>query len=209
MPKEAAFWDKAAQSYDNRVNKTYAKTYEDTIARAKKYLSPGNTLLDYACGTGITTVQLAGSVKRITAVDISEGMIGEAKKKTADLGIANVDFSVGNIFGSEFEGGSFDVVTAFNVLYFIRDPDALLARFRELLVPSGIFLSATDCIGESPSFQIKAASFLSTLGIFPYIRSFTREKLFSLMTRNGFEILEEKNLFDKTPNRFIAARKTS
>lgn len=59
MPTVSEFWDGRAQNYDAQVGASYAKAYEMTADRFKQYLKPTDTVLDFACGTGIVTLAVA------------------------------------------------------------------------------------------------------------------------------------------------------
>ncbi len=51
----------------------------------EQFLRPGDSLLDINAGTGIDAVYFAQQGYAITAVDLSEGMVGEIKKKISAL----------------------------------------------------------------------------------------------------------------------------
>lgn len=104
-----------------------------TIEKTKKYLKATDVVLDYACGTGITTVQLADQVKEIHAIDFSQNMIVIASEKVAAEKIDNVRLAVLTITDPELKEKSFDVVLAFNILYFLDDLEAVLHRISHLL----------------------------------------------------------------------------
>ncbi len=207
MKKFTKFWDRIASGYDNSVDSVYAEAYKNTIELSRKYLGSNDLVLDYACGTGITTVELAQDVSEIKAVDLSDGMITIAKAKAEEKGIRNVEFSTDDIFSEKFSECSFDAVTAFNVLYFIRDLDGLLGRLHGLLKPGGIFLSVTDCIGEKMTLKTVTEVFLSRFGVLPYIKPLKTSDLLESVENAGFKIVLEKNLFDSPPNYYIAAEK--
>jgi len=81
MSKAKYFWNRMAKSYDKQVEKKYKQAYSDTIALSKKYLRSDFSVLDLACGTGLTTIELAKSVKKTDAIDISAKMIEIARLK--------------------------------------------------------------------------------------------------------------------------------
>ncbi|GAA0179582.1 methyltransferase domain-containing protein [Clostridium sediminicola] len=201
------FWNKTSKNYDSMVNLKYAEAYNKTIKITKKYLKNTDIVLDYACGTGITTIEISRNVKKISAIDISENMISVARKKTEEEGITNVEFNIADIYDEKLKKGSFDVIMAFNILYFIKDIDNVLARINELLKPGGTFISVTDCLGEKKTFLTSAQYLLSKLGVIPYIRRFKVSELRETVEEGDFSIIEAFNLYDCPPNYYIAARK--
>ena len=85
MPTVSEFWDGRAQNYDAQVGTHYAEAYEKTAACFKKYLKPTDTVLDFACGTGIVTFAVAPSVQSVRAIDVSGEMVRRAQEKVKAL----------------------------------------------------------------------------------------------------------------------------
>jgi ubiquinone/menaquinone biosynthesis C-methylase UbiE len=162
--------------------------------------------LDFACGTGITTVELAKNVKEIRAIDISDNMIDLAKKKMEKHDIKNVNFTTCDIMSDTIKDQSFDVVLAFNILYFLEDIDEILIRIRHILKSGGLFISVTDCLGEKKSILNVFQSFLSTIGIIPYTRKYKMRELECLIEKAGFSIIETDNFYTNPPNYFVVAQ---
>ena len=193
-----------AQTYDLTSGKTYAETYDKTAASSLKYLKPSDRVLEFACGTGLLTLRLAPHVARLRGIDISPSMADIAREKARD--IPNVEITNTDLFDPCLEPESFDTVTAFNVLFYLPDLPAVLARIRDLLRPGGLFLSATDCLGVRPSVMGLKKLVKSRTGQMPYVAFFTQRGLERKITRSGFAVLERENLFPNPPNLFIAAR---
>lgn len=205
--ESARFWDDMADKYDRRVLKKYAQTYADTVMMARKYLKKTDHVLDFACGTGMTTVQLAGDVRSIHAVDISPKMIEAAREKCVDAGIVNVSLDCATLFDARLKQGAYDAVMAFNILFALPEQKKSFARFVWLLKPGGMFLSVTDCLAES-SLKYRAGIWLlARLGKVPYEQLYTRESFKTAVREAGFEIVESRSLHNTPPNLFIAARK--
>ena len=143
MERSIKFWNKRSKIYDISVYEKYKTVYDETASLARKYLKPGDHALDFACGSGSLTLDLAGSVQHILAIDTSDMMIELANKKAKDQHIENVEFRNTGIFDPALEPGSFDVVMAFNIFQFIRDENTVLERISALLNDNGIFIQAT------------------------------------------------------------------
>ena len=201
------FWDKMARSYDTHTNTKYEKAYEATISYTQKYLKNTDIILDYACGTGITTIPLSGNVKKIIAADTSEKMIEIAEKKALENKTKNIEFNVSTIFDESFEKKSFDAVLAFNILCYINEDEKLFKRILDLLKPGGLFISATDCYGDDKTFKTKLMFLLCRIGIFPKINNFNTIQLESNIKNSGFQIVETKNLYETPPNFYIVSKK--
>lgn len=201
-PKD--FWDMRAPGYDQTSGKIYAETYDQTAERSLKYLESSDRVLEFACGTGLITMRLAPRVAHIRGIDISPKMADIAREKAR--GISNVEITNTDLFDPCLEPGSFDAVAAYNVLLYLPDLPAALARIRELLRPGGMFLSATDCLGARPSVMGLKKLVKSRTGKMPYVAFFTQRGLERKIAQNGFIVLERENLFPNPPNLFVAAR---
>lgn len=206
-PSASEFWDRRAANYDAQVGEFYRETYEMTSERMKKYLRPTDTVLDFACGTGIVTLAVAPAVKRVQGIDISGEMLRCAREKAAEWEIENVTLSRLDIFDASLAPGSFDAVLACNVLLYVEQRAEVLARICALLCPGGMFLSATDCLGVGMTRERMRKWFEYRTGKRPFVAFDTRETLAEDILRAGFEIVEQEDLFPAPPNRFIAARK--
>lgn len=202
-PKE--FWDMRAPTYDHTSGDIYAHAYDLTVERSLSYLKPSGRVLEFACGTGLTTLRLAPHAAYILGIDISPNMADIAREKARD--IPNVEITNTDLFDPCLELESFDTVTAFNVLLYLPDLPAVLARIRELLRPEGLFLSATDCLGSRPSRAGLSKLVKSRTGKMPYVAFYTQRGLEKRISQNGFAVLERENLFPNPPNLFIAARR--
>jgi ubiquinone/menaquinone biosynthesis C-methylase UbiE len=205
MKNSHIFWDKAAPYYDQQSLMKYGKMYRETIDLGRRYLKPRYSVLDFGCGTGIVTMELAPCVKKITAIDGSPAMIDVARGKAEARAAGNIEFLVTDIFDGRFDHKKFDAVLAFNVLHYLPDPAAALRRIRELLAPSGVFLSTTDCRGSMNPVLRTLALFLSGVGLIPRMAHYTPHTLEAAFAANGFRVLEARSLYPAPPNYFIAA----
>jgi SAM-dependent methyltransferase len=99
----------------------------------------GARVLEAGCGVGAQTVTLAQNSPQalITAIDISESSIAEAKKRVEAAGLANVIFQPGDIFHLPFEAESFDHVFVCFVLEHLAEPLVALAELKRLLKTGG------------------------------------------------------------------------
>ena len=204
-PRE--FWNMRSANYDQGSGEEYAAAYDKTVANTLKYLNKDSRVLEFACGTGITTVAIAPHVSFVRAIDISNEMVTKARAKLDRLGLTNVELSQTDLFDPCLEEGSFDAVTAFNVLLYVENRGEVLGRIRSLLKPGGIFCSATDCLGEKITKVGLKKFWKSHTGYMPYVAFDTMKKLEEEIARAGFTVLERENLFPAPPNLFIAARK--
>ena len=198
------FWNQRSRIYDDQVGPQYAAAYDKTVSLTLKYLNPEDRVLEFACGTGIVTLQVAPHVAHVRAIDISDEMVARAKAKAGS--ISNVEITQTDLFDPCLEEGTFDAVMAFNVLCYVENPQQALARIRSLLKPGGMFLSATDCLGEKITKVGMKKFWKSHTGSMPYVAFYSMKKLEEEIAQAGFTVLERENLFPAPPNLFVAAR---
>jgi ubiquinone/menaquinone biosynthesis C-methylase UbiE len=96
-----------------------------------------NSILEIGCGTGKNTSLLAEVGETVLALDFSEGMIEEARRK---ISCSKVTFEVADITASwPCEDESFDLISCNLVLEHIEDLPHIFAEAARVLAPSGEF----------------------------------------------------------------------
>ena len=199
------FWDRTANSYDKEEKKD-KQTYLSIIEKTRKYLKVSDVVLDYGCGTGLISNEIAGNVKMVHAIDISSKMIEIAKNKAIGRKIQNIDYAYSTLFDDRYKKSSFNVILAFYVLHLLDDSQMVIQRMNELLKPGGLIISVTPCMGEKPILN-SIFSIFSKLGIIPKIISFKFSDLEHLLTNENLEIIETECLHKKSEQYFIVAKK--
>jgi len=104
----------------------------------------GKRILDFGCGSGIHTTEMARFAGHVTGIDISPETIRLAQEHAQSEGLAGkTTFVVKDAENLDFPPGSFDVVTVHGVLHHM-DLDAAMSQIRKVLTPQGraIFLEA-------------------------------------------------------------------
>ena len=96
-------------------------------------------VLDVACGTGHAALALAPLLPRgrVIAVDFSQGMLDQARKKAASQKAGNIEFLEGDMTDLKFPAGSFDAAVCAFGIFFVEDMDAQLAHIASMVKPGG------------------------------------------------------------------------
>jgi ubiquinone/menaquinone biosynthesis C-methylase UbiE len=96
-------------------------------------------VLEVGCGVGAQTVTLASRSPdaRFVSVDVSAESIGEARRRTDQAGLGNVDFLQADILALPFPAESFDHVFVCFVLEHLPAPREALPSLRRLLRRGG------------------------------------------------------------------------
>lgn len=207
MKDGLVFWNSVAKKYDDSVKERYEQAYEKLLLISKKYVKKTDRVLDLGCGTGLTTLSMAREVNEIVAVDYAVNMIEVAKMKAAYGGITNVTFCVEKVEKPIEVYEPFDVVLAFNLLCYLKDPELVYRQILRVLKPGGIFISVTDCLGEETPWLKRMMKLSLIFGVAPTMRFLSKERLEAEIQSNQFHIFERENLYGSPPNYLIVAEK--
>lgn len=100
-------------------------------------------VLEIGCAIGTFSKILNEKGFEVTATDISEFILKEARGKTP-----NVEFRVLDIEKEPRVKEKFDYIFAFEVLEHLKDPEKALENIKNLLKPKGVFIFSTPFISE-------------------------------------------------------------
>jgi trans-aconitate methyltransferase len=103
--------------------------FEETNRLIQKHFGHIETLLEIGCGEGHQTAKLAELCSQTYAIDISSRAVERARQRCPQ-----VTFSVGDVFSASILKSTtrFELVVACEVLYYMRDIPAVLARMEKL-----------------------------------------------------------------------------
>jgi 2-polyprenyl-6-hydroxyphenyl methylase/3-demethylubiquinone-9 3-methyltransferase len=100
----------------------------------------GKTALDVGCGAGLLCEPLARLGANVTGVDAAEENIAAAKAHAAGGGLA-IDYRAGEL--GTLGLGTFDLVTAMEVIEHVADKPAFVAELARHLDPGGLLVIST------------------------------------------------------------------
>ena len=114
-------FDSAALNWDEEPRRVkLAGEITDTIQQ-KLQLSPEWDALDFGCGTGLVTLQLAPALRSITGLDSSSGMLGRLNEKITQAGFSNVRTELCDLAAGEQPAGKYHLVTSSMTLHHIQE----------------------------------------------------------------------------------------
>ncbi len=134
-----ARWDKSSKTYDSRPGHGIQseKEKEAWISLLKKALGDESLdVLDVGCGTGVLSLLLSEIGHNVTGIDLSEGMLGRAKKKAQEQKL-RAEFRIGDAENLSFENESFDAVINRHLLWTLLNPERAVAEWKRILKPGG------------------------------------------------------------------------
>jgi len=114
-----------------------------------KKLNAGAKVADVGCGHGLSTILMAKAFPntRFVGYDFHPASIAAATAHGLAHGLTNVSFEVGR--AQDFPGGEFDLVTCFDCLHDMGDPQAAAVHIRKALKPGGTWMVVEPAAGDS------------------------------------------------------------
>ncbi len=98
---------------------------------------PDDRVLDAATGRGVIALAFAPYVASVLGIDVSPAMLEHADAARSAGQVENVHFRLGEIGSLPLPPESFEIIICHDLLHYVTDVPALLARFRSLLAPGG------------------------------------------------------------------------
>ena len=116
-----------------------------------KHLNIKNTdiILDVGCGGGINVKRMSKQAKMVYGVDFSSDSVKVSKDvNRQEIYDNKVKIIQGDVQSLPFKDNSFDIVTAFETVYFWPNIEKCFGEVKRVLKPGGIFLIGTESNGD-------------------------------------------------------------
>lgn len=183
--------------FNSRTNydqgRFYAPVAEKLLAFAK--LQTGQKILDVATGTGIVALaaaKIVGDCGKIIGVDISPGMLIQAKQKLVNLDLKNVELIEADVEDVNFSDNTFDKVLCSLAICYLTDISATLRQWYRFIKPGGLVVFnawAETAFPPSVLYRKVVARYGITVPN-PNEPMGTIEKLHKLLQDVGFQNIE-------------------
>ena len=149
ISENAEYWNGRAAGYSD-VNKWELAGESKSMWKAalKECLSghypdrPAGeiSVLDVGCGPGFFAVILTELGYGVTAADLSDEMLGEAKRNAGDLA-ERIGFRRDNAEALDLADDSFDIVISRNLTWNLPHPDIAYSEWCRVLKPGGLLIN--------------------------------------------------------------------
>jgi ubiquinone/menaquinone biosynthesis C-methylase UbiE len=164
---------------------------ERRIARLLMALSPGDGVLDVACGPGNFTRDFARAVGPeglAVGLDASETMLRRAVADTRRARLDQVAYVRGDVIEMPFRPKSFDAVCCFAALNLFADPMAALDSMTRVLTPGGRIALFTSARTRSAPFR----AFEEVVRVRSGMHLFERHELVEALEQRGYVEIEQR-----------------
>lgn len=129
-------------SYDLEGN-----SHPNEARRLLEYVEvkPEQKILDLATGTGLVAIPAAKAAAKgsVIGVDISKGMLAQAKDKITAEAIDNLELIEADVETIDFESEQFDLIFCCSALVYVSDISATMDKCYRWLKPNGRCQSKT------------------------------------------------------------------
>ena len=170
-----AYWNGRSDTYD-RFPASRAEGEEKKAFKAvfRRYLSKeALDILDAGAGTGFLSLFLAEMGHRVTALDITEGMLEKARQKARTNNL-KIDFHIGDAEDLPFAAGTFDCVVCRWLLWTLPDPERAVQQWVRVIKPGGTII-CIDGQWKDSSLRGRFKRLCRKAGIFLYEKTDPRE----------------------------------
>jgi ubiquinone/menaquinone biosynthesis C-methylase UbiE len=166
---------------------------EHRMALEMLEISPGNRVLDVACGPGNFTRDFARAAREglVIGIDASETMLAAAVRSDGPgdgASRGNLAYVRGDASALPFRDATFDAVCCFAALYLINEPMKALDEIVRVLAPGGRVAVLTSCNrGPLPTDVVRPA-----LHALTGIRLFGRDEITTALRHHGLEDVHQR-----------------
>lgn len=139
------YWTRRASSYTEVVKKNLAdgwdgKWADELIRNFPKTEGRALRILDIGTGPGFYAIILAARGYEVTAVDMSEGMLEQARNNAGELA-DKIRFCKMDAQELSFNDNEFDVIVTRNLTWNLPDPVKAYGEWRRVLRDGGVMLN--------------------------------------------------------------------
>ena len=160
---QVGIWDALADEYQREIDKRFVPVVEGVLKRSG--LGDGMCAIDLGSGTGSVSLAAAGVVGptgRVTAVDVSPGMLATARARVRAASVGSIMFREGRAEAIPVDDATNDAVLASLSMMYVIDRAAAAREIARVLKPGGRFVASvwgSADVTDIVNFQQIAGSF--------------------------------------------------
>jgi len=200
-----AYWNRLARNYD-RSMLLLGRPIPRMIELTQAELKGTGDVLEVAAGTGLLTLPMARTARRVVATDYAKAMVGVLQQRVQEAGLTNVECSQRDVYALGFPPASFDAVVCANVLHLLPDLPGALAALKAVIRPGGLLVAPTFCHAETRTSR--AVSRVLAWTGFPSQRRLSSRTLREALEGAGFQVTRQEVIPGLIPVGFVTGGKS-
>lgn len=127
-------------------------------------INPDDIILDVGCGGGININRMSKKAKKVYGVDYSiESVKLSREVNRQEISDGKVEVVKGDVQNLPFDDESFDIVTAFETVYFWPNIEKCFGEVKRVLKPGGIFLIGLESNGSDNMIMKLSEKFIDMI----------------------------------------------
>lgn len=179
-------FDRQAEHYNAQWSRWSEESLRWLLENARP--QPTDRALDVATGTGFTALAFAPYVAQVIGLDVSPGMLAQARKHAAEQGIANADFQEGAAEHLPFPDAGFDLVTCRIAPHHFLSVTQFVGEVARVLKPGGRFLLADTSVPDNDPEADHWQNTVEALRDPSHVRNYTPAEWRSFLTEASLTI---------------------
>ena len=194
MSAIASFFDDVSGKR-NRIFTAHPVLAYEQYVRSRAVLeslaaTAGETVLDVGCGNARDMLPILQAGAGIVGVDLSAGMIQQARLELAAAGYPDVELEIGDATRLRFAAESFDKILCSEVIEHIPNTDDAISEMYRVLKPGGRLIVSTPNRRSWYGFDryVIWSRMLGKAWNHPFDNWRTMPELSALLERHGFEV---------------------
>lgn len=126
-------------------------SHSDALEKLISITSASKTdeVLDIACGSGIVSCEFAKHTKHVTGIDMTQGMLDEAKKLQTKYNLTNLTWQIGDVENLPYSDNSFSIVVSRFGFHHFLNPFKVLSEMKRVCKPNGIVMVVDVSLPDS------------------------------------------------------------
>lgn len=153
-------------------------------------------VLDVATGTGFLALELAGRAGQVVGVDLTEGMLDQARRLQAERGVTGIQFQRAEAESLPFADGTFDLVTCRLAIHHFADPRRPLREMARVCRREGRVVVADIVASDDPE-AAEAHNAVERLRDPSHVHFYSPTALGALLREAGLRVLRSRGFLSR------------